>query len=551
MSLHAPLGYAIPEDTLRVARAAFPAGTLVMQIGDEFGMIYTNAQFAPLFYTTGQPALDPARLALILVLQFLDGLSDRQAADAVRDRIAWKYALALELTDPGFDASVLSEFRDRLIAGQTEQLLLDTLLSQLQARGLLKARGRQRTDSTHVLAAIRTLNRLTCVGETMRYVLNALATAAPDWLAAQVPTEWFERYGRRMEDFRLPREKTTRQALGATIGADGFWLMTLLAQPETPASLRTLPAVQILRRIWWQQYFAPQADMPVRWRDEGDTPPPSQLIHSPYDVEARYSTKRDLTWVGYKTHLTETCDADLPHIITHVATTVGTSPDDTMTATIHADLAAKQLLPAEHLVDAGYTNAQVLVSSRTEHDIDLVGPVAADPSWQARAGEGYDAASFQIDWGAEVATCPQGKQSVYWKPQTDTHGRDEIQIRFAASDCRDCAVRAHCTAAKTTPRSMTILAQEPFLARQTARQRQTTSEFKALYALRAGCESTLSQGVRGFDIRCARYRGLAKTHLQEILSAVAMTLVRVITWLTDPVPVPKRQERFAALAPTQ
>ena len=550
MSLRSPLGYTIPEDTVRVARAAFPESTLVMQVADEFGMIYTNAQFAALFPHDGQPALDPARLALVLVLQFLEGLSDRQAADAVRDRIAWKYALALELTDPGFDASVLSEFRDRLIVGQAEQLLLDTLLLQLQQRGLLKARGRQRTDSTHVLAAIRTLNRLTCVGETMRYALNALATASPDWLAAQVPTEWFERYGRRLEDFRLPREKSARQALAATIGSDGFWLMTLLLQPTTPAALRELPAVQILQRIWCQQYYAPVADAPIRWRQDGDTPPPGVLIHSPYDVEARYSTKRDRTWVGYKTHVTETCDADLPHVITHVATTAGTDPDDTQTATIHADLAAKQLLPAEHLVDAGYTNAKVLLSSRTEHGIELLGPMATDPSWQAHAGEGYDVASFQIDWAKEIVRCPEGKQSVYWKPQLDARGRDEIQVRFGTDDCRSCAVRPHCTKAKATPRSLTILAQESFVAVQMARQRQSTAEFKAEYALRAGCESTISQGVRAFDTRRTRYRGRAKTHLQQILSAVAMTLVRVITWLSDPSPAPRRQGRFAALAPT-
>ena len=411
MSLRSPLGYTIPDDTFRVAHAAFPKSTVVMQVGDEFGMIYTTTQFAALFPPDGQPALDPARLALVLVLQVLEGLSDRQAADAVRDRIAWKYALALELTDPGFDASVLSEFRDRLIVGQVEQLLLDTLLIQVQQRGLLKAPGRHRTDSTPVLAAIPTLNRLTCVGETMRYVLTALAAAAADWLAAQVPTDWFERYGRRLEDFRLPRDKTARAALGAAIGADGFWLLTLLDHPDTPPELWALPAVQILRRIWCQQYYAPQSDAPVRWRANDDTPPPGQLIQSPYDVEARYSTKRDMTWLGYKTHLTQTCDDDAPHVITPVATTTGTIPDDRMTATIHADLAAKLLLPAQHLVDASYTGVQLLVESRSDHQIDLLGPLVPDPRWQARAGEGYDMASFQIDWDAQLVTCPQGKQS--------------------------------------------------------------------------------------------------------------------------------------------
>ena len=549
MSLRSPLAYVIPDETVRVARAAFPKGTLVMQVYDALGPLFTNAQFAALFSPTGQPAEDPARLALVLVLQFLDGLSDRQAAEAVRDRIAWKYALGLELTDPGFDASVLSEFRDRLIAGQAEQLLLDSMLTRLQELGLLKARGRQRTDSTHVLAAIRTLNRLTCVGETMRQALNALATEAPDWLRHQVPQDWFDRYGRRLDDARLPREKTARAALGATIGADGFWLLTLLEHPDAPPELRELPEVQILRRIWWQQYYAPQPDQPVRWRGDDDTPPPGQLIHSPYDSDARYSTKRDLTWVGSKTHLTETCDDDAPHVITHVLTTVGTAPDDTVTATIHADLAANQLLPAEHLVDAGYTSAKLLVDSRTTHQLDLVGPGAADPSWQARTEGAYAVATFQIDWAAQVVTCPEGKTSCYWRPQTGPNGREEIQVRFAANDCRTCAGRPQCTKAQDTPRSMTMLAQEPFLALQAARQRQTTPEFRAVYAVRAGCESTISQGVRAFDLRRARYRGLAKTALQQLLTAMAMTLVRVITWLDDPKPTPAHRGSFAALAP--
>jgi len=142
----------------------------------------------------------PWRLALVTVLQFAEGLSDRQAADAVRARIDWKYALGLSLEDPGFDFSVLSEFRARLIAGAAEQRLLDLLLRQCQTRGLLKARGRQRTDATCVLGALRQLNRLECVGETMRQALNAIAGAAPDWLRALAPLEWFDRYGRRLED---------------------------------------------------------------------------------------------------------------------------------------------------------------------------------------------------------------------------------------------------------------------------------------------------------------------------------------------------------------
>lgn len=190
----------VPDETSRVAKAAFPNGNVYMQMRDEYGAFYTDDAFAPLFSHRGQPGAAPACLALVTVMQFAEGLSDRQAANAVRGRIDWKYALGFELTDPGFDASVLSEFRTRLIAGQAEAHLFELMLRRFREAGLLKARGQQRTDSTHVLAAIQTLNRLECVGETLRHALNVLAVVAPDWLRSQVPSEWFDRYGRRFED---------------------------------------------------------------------------------------------------------------------------------------------------------------------------------------------------------------------------------------------------------------------------------------------------------------------------------------------------------------
>src|SRR5712692_8564732 len=187
MSLKPQGASPIPETTARVAHAAFPKGNAIMRLRDALGPIYTDEQFRSLFAHDGQPALSPGLLALVTVLQFAEGLSDRQAADAVRARIDWKYGLALELDDPGFDASVLSEFRSRLSAGQAEMLLFETLLSLLREQHFLKARGKQRTDSTHVLAAIVMLNRLECVGEAMRHALNVLATVAPDWLKPRAP----------------------------------------------------------------------------------------------------------------------------------------------------------------------------------------------------------------------------------------------------------------------------------------------------------------------------------------------------------------------------
>ena len=260
----------------------------------------------------------------MLVLQFAEGLSDRQAADAVRGRIDWKYALALELTAPGFDASVLREFRTRLIQGKVAHLLLETMLTLLQERSLLKARGTQRTDATHVLAAIRTLKRLELVGETMRFALNRLAVVAPTWLRAHMQPEWLERYGSRVENDRFPKADTARQRLAATIGADGFALLQAAYAPDAPPDVRAALAVEVLRQVWSQHYDGPE-DSP-HWRQASDVPPAAQLIHAPYDLEARYSIKRGSAWVGYKAHATETCDEGTPHILTHVETTPAPPP---------------------------------------------------------------------------------------------------------------------------------------------------------------------------------------------------------------------------------
>ena len=221
MSLHPQPFGPVPEQTARVARAAFPQGNLYLRLRDEIGPIFSDVAFARLFPPRGQPAEVPWRLALISLFQYAENLSDRQAADAVRARIDWKYALGLELTDTGFDSTVLSEFRSRLVHGSAEALLFDTLLTAARDRKWLTARGRQRTDSTHVLGVIRALNRLELVVETMRHALNALAVAAPDWLQAHSQAEWVDRYGPRADDFRLPKSKDERRAHADLVGRDG------------------------------------------------------------------------------------------------------------------------------------------------------------------------------------------------------------------------------------------------------------------------------------------------------------------------------------------
>src|SRR4051812_6390075 len=302
MSLHPQPALSIPEETQRVAHAAFPKGTLCLRIAEELGPLYRDDQFAEMFPTRGQPAASPARLAMVSVLQYVEGLSDRQAAEAVRGRIDGKYALALELTDHGFDLTVLSEFRSRLVNGQAEQQLLDTLLERCRELGLIRQRGRQRTDSTHVLAAVRTLNRLERVGETMRAALNELAVMAPDWLQALAPPEWYRRYGRRVENYHLPKTDAAREELARLVAADGEKLLAAIDAATDQPLLVQIPTVVTLRRVWAEQYTGEPGQL--RWREVKDMPSPAGLISSPYDTEARYSTKREVHWVGSKAHLT-------------------------------------------------------------------------------------------------------------------------------------------------------------------------------------------------------------------------------------------------------
>jgi transposase len=547
VSLHPEAIGPVPEETARVTRAAFPKGNVYMRMRDAFGGLYADQAFAALVPARGQPAEAPWRLALVLVMQFAEGLPDRQAADAVRGRIDWKYALGLELTDPGFDASVLSEFRARLVAGGAEVLLLDAMLARFKDAGLLKARGRQRTDSTHVLAAIRWLNRLECVGETVRHALNALATVAPAWLRPRLDPAWAERYGPRFDEFRLPKGAAERRALAEAIGADGFRLLGAVYAADAPGWLRAVPAVETLRRVWVQEYYGP--DDPPRWRAAEDLPPASRMINSPHDPEARYSLKRETSWTGYKTHLTETCDPDAPHFVVHVETTPATTPDWNLLAPIHGALAEKGLLPGEHMLDAGYVDAEGLVTSRDDHGIAVVGPVPADQSWQARAGQGFDVACFVLDWEARRATCPQGKTSVKWSATHDKRGSDVINIRFARPDCAACASRTQCTSrADGGPREMTVRPRAQHEALQAARQHQTTDAFKARYDARAGVEGTLSQGIRVCDLRRARYVGLAKVRLQHALTAAGLNLRRLGAWWDERPFAPTRRTPFLALA---
>ena len=312
--------------------------------------------------------------------------------------------------------------------------------------------------------------------------------------------------------------------------------------------LRLIPAVEILRQVWVQQFYAP-VEGKVKWRTPKDMPPSTIAIHSPYDVEAHYSSKRSVNWVGYKAHITEICDDDSPHFITHVQTTLSTVTDEAVVEPIYQALSEKSLTPEEHLMDLGYVTAELLVSSQENYGVELIGPVRSDPSWQTKYHPKFASSNFQIDWEKRVAICPRGHQSQTWSEKTDKKGQPVINIRFSQSSCGVCASRYRCTRAKTEPRGLTIHTQKEHIALQNRRKVQNTPKFLKTYNQRAGIEGTISQGVRRSALRQSRYIGLAKTHLQHIFMAAALNLCRLDAWLNDIPLAATRYSRFYALKP--
>jgi transposase len=549
-----------------------------VRVRDELGEVFADEVFAGAFGREGRPGWSPGRLALITVLQRVGNLTDRQASEAVATDLTWKYALGLSVDDPGFDASVLSEFRSRVIAHELEEKPLDLLLAALQERGLLAAGGRQRTDSTHVISAVRDVNRVELAGECVRAALEALAVAAPGWVrqVLEVPG-WADRYELRIDSWRMPTSKTKQEELARVYGADGYALIEAVYAPFSPAWLRHLPAVDTLRVMLIQNYVRStdrRGRQVIKRRQDlasgGEGLPPGRYrLASPYDLNTRWAAKgSELLWNGYKVHISETChrsaDAQTgtdgtgagngdtgktpPNLITNVATTDATVPDTAMTETIHQHLARRGLLPAEHYLDAGYSSAELIVATREQHQMHLVTPLRTDNSVQARTRNGYDRTAFTIDWEPQQVTCPQGQTSTSWTPCRQKN-RPMIVAAFPPSTCRPCPVRTSCTSAQHSGRHLTLHPQAIQETLDAARAEQTTPAWRDKYVLRCGIEATIHQAVTVTGLRRARYRGIKKVHLEHIVSAIAVNLIRLHAWWNGHPLEHKRTSHLARLEP--
>lgn len=382
----------------------------------------------------------------------------------------------------------------------------------------------------------------------MRHSLNLLSQVVPDWLLEQVDSHWFERYEHRVEQYRLPSSQPKQVELARQIGRDGHQLLAAIDESSQRDLLIKIPAVMALRQIWIQHYRLEAGQL--LWRDAKELPPHQLLYVSPYDLEARNRTKRDFNWTGYAAHFTETADPEQVNLITHVVTTPSTTGDARVTLEIHQALAEKNLLPREHWVDTGYMSAANLLGSQTPHQVDLLGPIPGDTSWQAQEPHRFDLTAFTIDWNQEQVTCPMQKQSRLWKPGLDSKQLPIIRVAFSRTDCNACPRRQDCTRSPTNPRVLNLKPQAEHNILQQTRQTHNTDEFRQRYAIRAGVEGTISQLVRGFDLRRSPYLGLAKTHLHNVVIATGTNITRLMAWLNGKPKAATRISPFAQLKPT-
>ena len=550
---------------------------LAVTVRDRLGQWMADELFAAAFGVRGRPGWPPSRLALVTVLQMAENLTGRQAAEAVRTRLDWQYALGLGLDDPGFDHSVLSEFRGRVAGHGLEQAALDALLAKLAAEGLVKAGGKQRTDSTHVIAAVRALHMIELAGESVRAALEALAASCPGWLAQRIcVADWTRRYGARIDSWRLPAGQAERDRLTVEFARDGYGLVRACYEDGAPGWARELPAVQTLRMVLLQNFsltISEHGQEVIRRREpegkhECDGVPPAHIkISSPYDPDARWGKKDDTLWLGYKLHISETCEDPpgcgcpprpaspgrrrcrhdvRPNLITHVATTDATVPDTAMTIPVSAALARRKLAPARHYLDAGYASARNMLQAAALSGTILVTPLLADTSPQARAGHGYDRSAFTIDYDTRTITCPQGATSATWTP-TRLRGTEVIAIRFRVTTCRPCPVRQLCTTATRTGRQLIIPPRELHDVITQARAQQATGHWHDDYKRRAGAEATISQAITLTGCRRTRYRSLAKTRLEHTYLAIALNLYRLDAYWNDTPIDRKRTTHLARL----
>lgn len=531
MCLKTQSPWPMPEETGRIGKGLLGENDPYRLIGDQLFEKWKEEEFADLYSREGRPGYSPVILAFVSIFQFMERLADRQAAQALRMRLDWKYALHLPLEDAGFDFSVLSEFRDRLIEGKAEARVFEKLVEEIRGMGLIKERGKQRSDSIAMLVKVRRLSRIEMVVETLRLAVVALVAAHREWCEEVIPPSWEEKYSERFVRQRYSEQEWKEYE--ANIGNDGMWLIKRLMDGGAPAELQGLPEVQVLGTVWAQQFREAQGQMVYKdlKKYDGHT-----QIQNPHDPEARYSRKRKFEWLGDKVQVTETDDEGYPHIITDMVATNSNQTDYEELPLIQDRLIQRQCKPSEQYVDAGFMSGPNLAHSR-DLEIDLIGPLPEVVTPQDLLPDGITQAQFQMDLEKKIATCPQGHQAR--NPSLTEH---TWSFHFPQKVCAACPLRSRCC---TGQGGRTVGMNIHHDLVQTARARQKTEAFKKNYHQhRSGVEGSLSALVRGHAMRISRYIGHKKRNLQAIFTGCAANLKRTAHWLAGERPQQRYQKSW-------
>ncbi len=508
-----------PEDPYRV-------------IGDHINELLDEDDFAFMYSPLGRGAVCPVMLALISVFQAREKLGDRAAAAMARRRLDCLYALHLPLTWGGFHHSDLSNFRKRVLTHEAEALIFEKVLALVQGLGFLKGVQMQRSDSTHILSCTERLGRLELVWETLRLALQAIECYGGAWCPTRIPEVFRQTYSTRRGTWHLKYGEMLEELV--RVGQDGLWLLAQL-DTSAPPEVLAQPEIATFRTVWAQRFeVSAEAEgdqETVVLKKQGGRGKGKEQIVTPYDADVRWFQKRDTEWEGYKLHVTETVDETVSvQFITDVDLVAANAGDSEAVADIQTRLITRDLAPSEHYVDQGYTSGRNLAESAAR-GIELVGPIGLDTSGKP---EGYRLADFILDAETREATCPAG-HTVPLILKGDPPGSQGSAADFH-THCATCPARAVCAPG---PQGRRIRTQPYHQLREARRAEQQTAAFKERIKRRSAVEGTISELVRCYGVRHARYRGQAKVRLQILFAGAAANLNRLSRVLSlQPVPHP-------------
>jgi len=518
MSLKDPFPEEVPGETARLVEPLLADDSvyrLVAECVDEF---LSDEQFIELYANEGRPGINPVLLSLVTVFQFLEKLPDRAAAEMAVMRMDWKYALRQPLDWRGFHYSDLCNFRKRLLGQGQESMVFEHLLDYLRERGLVRAGGKQRTDTTHILGAVKQLGDIEVIGEGVRLAISELMSTDAKWVMQHLPASFIKSYKRPMPNYRMSKQEL--ETFIQETGEEARWLLDQVALCGS-VEMQQLPTVLQLARIWEDQYqYVNEPDCHCLVARQGKDCIVDRL-RTPHDPEATFGAKRDKNWVGYKVHITESLEQ--PRLVVDVTLSdAAASRDVNDLADIQQQVIDRELCPAQHYVDQGYTSGEQIVHSQ-QRGIDLRGAVRSDTRGKPA---GFRSSDFKVDIENEQATCPAGRQHHRWVPTTgNTDNYVAIQV-FFGRQCLSCPFfgPGRCT---TSPagRHLSLNAYHDVI--QARRQEQQAQTFQLEMRARAGIEGTISEMVRTHGLRRARYRGRSKVSLQMLFTATATNLKRL------------------------